>query len=77
MMSCLTRIPVISSKARARVLDSYSWVVMVSETTLTSLIPRAFSLSAAWMNHFISASCCAGVRVEGLNSWASQRSAAA
>ena len=39
----MTLIPVISLKALARVLDSYSWVVMVSDTTLISLTPCALS----------------------------------
>src|SRR3546814_6420008 len=49
--SWLTLMPVISVKARASVLDSYSWVVMVSDTTLISLTPLALSLAAAPMNH--------------------------
>ena len=64
----MTLIPVISLKALARVLDSYSWVVMVSDTTLISLTPCALSLAAASMNHFISASCWSLDSVEGWNS---------
>jgi len=63
LMPCV--FPVISLKALASTLDSYSWVVRVSETTLMS-IPR--NGSAALMNHFSSSSCCSGVRVDGLNS---------
>src|SRR5690606_10348687 len=55
--SWLTLMPVISVKARASVLDSYSWVVMVSDTTLISVTPWALSLAAASMNHCISAIC--------------------
>ena len=57
MRSWLTLMPVISSNALASVLDSYSCVVMVSDTTFTSLMPFALSLAAASMNHFISAVC--------------------
>jgi len=60
--------PVISSKALARVLDSYSWVVMVSETTEISLTPLPWSFLAASMNHFISAICWSLLSVEGWNS---------
>ena len=49
--------PVISSKALASVFDSYSCVVMVSETTEISFTPLACSFLAASMNHFISAIC--------------------
>ena len=66
--SCLTVIPVISVKALARVLASYSWVVMVSETTEISLTPLAWSFFAASMNHFISDSCWSLVSVDGWNS---------
>jgi len=68
MRSCLTLMPVISSKALARVLDSYSWVVMVSDTTEISFTPLACSFLAASMNHFISAICWSLVSVEGWNS---------
>src|SRR5690606_3510323 len=60
--------PVISVKARASVLDSYSWVVMVSDTTLISLTPLALSLAAASMNHCISAICLSLDSVDGWNS---------
>ena len=46
--------PVISSNALVKVLASYSWVGMVSETTLM-FMPR--NGLAAWMNHSISLSC--------------------
>src|SRR5712664_1644604 len=68
MMSCLTLMPVISSNAFASVLDSYSCVVMVSETTEISLTPFALSFFAASMNHFISACCLSLLRVDGWNS---------
>ena len=55
--SCLTLMPVISSKALAIVFDSYSCVVIVSDTTLISFTPLAVSFFAASMNHFISAIC--------------------
>src|SRR2546427_8480783 len=61
----LTLIPVISSKALARTLDSYSCVGIVSDRTLISM-PR-YGL-AALMNHSISLSCCSFDRVEGWNS---------
>src|SRR6266481_1905571 len=51
MTSCLTLIPVSSVKAFARVLDSYSCVVIVSETTLISIPLKGW---AAFSNH-----CCA------------------
>jgi hypothetical protein len=60
--------PVISPKALAIVLLSYSWVVIVSDTTEISVTPLALSLAAASMNHFISAACCSLDRVEGWNS---------
>ncbi|CPM43554.1 Uncharacterised protein [Bordetella pertussis] len=66
--SWLTLMPVISVKARASVLASYSCVVMVSDTTLISLTPLAFSFSAASMNHFISAICWSLDSDEGWNS---------
>jgi len=68
MMSCLTLMPVISSKALASVLDSYSCVVSVSDTVLISLTPLALSLFAAWINHFISAICLSFDSVDGWNS---------
>ena len=49
--------PVISWKALASVFDSYSCVVSVSETTLISRTPCAFSRFAASMNQRISAAC--------------------
>ena len=60
--------PVISSKALARVLLSYSWVSMVSDTTEISLTPLALSFLAASMNHFISAICWSLLSVDGWNS---------
>ncbi|MCY1224108.1 hypothetical protein D9M68_709210 [compost metagenome] len=60
--------PVISSKALASVFDSYSCVVMVSDTTEISLTPLACSFLAASMNHFISAACWSLLRVDGWNS---------
>src|SRR6185295_19149131 len=68
MMSCLTLIPVISSKALASVFDSYSWVVIVSDTTAISVTPLALSLAAASANHLSSAACSSLFRVEGWNS---------
>src|SRR6266850_7928003 len=68
MMSCLTLMPVISSKALASVFDSYSCVVIVSETTEISLTPLACSFLAASMNHFISAICLSLDKVDGWNS---------
>src|SRR6185436_14771341 len=68
MMSCLTLMPVISSKAFASVFDSYSCVVIVSETTEISLTPLACSFLAASMNHFISAACWSLLSVDGWNS---------
>src|SRR4029078_6887747 len=68
MMSCLTLIPVISSNALASVFDSYSWVVIFSDTTEISLMPLAWSFLAASMNHFISAVCCSFDSVDGWNS---------
>src|SRR5687767_9171189 len=60
--------PVISSKALASVFDSYSCVVIVSETTEISLTPLACSFLAASMNHFISAICWSLDRLDGWNS---------
>ncbi len=54
--SWLILIPVMAEKAGARTLLSYSWVVMVSETTLISIPAKGW---AASMNHCISASCSA------------------
>ncbi len=54
--SWVTLMPVIAVKAGARTFDSYSCVVMVSETTLISMPAKGF---AASMNHCISASCVA------------------
>src|SRR5258706_10635979 len=68
MMSCLTLMPVISSKALVSVFDSYSCVVMVSETTEISFTPLACSFLAASMNHFISSICLSLDKVEGWNS---------
>src|SRR2546427_7417822 len=66
--SCLTVMPVISVKALASVLLSYSCVVMVSDTTAISLTPLACSFLAASMNHFISAICWSLDSVLGWNS---------
>ncbi|MCY1298548.1 hypothetical protein D9M70_480390 [compost metagenome] len=60
--------PVISSKALASVLDSYSCVVMVSDTTLICVTPLALSLAAASINHFISACCLSLDSDDGWNS---------
>src|SRR5437868_1371973 len=68
MMSCLTLMPVISSNALVSVFDSYSCVVMVSETTEISFTPLACSFLAASMNHFISAICWSLLSVDGWNS---------
>src|ERR1041384_7329805 len=65
MMSCLTLIPVISVNALASTLDSYSCVVMVSETMLISMPAKGF---AALMNHCISFICSSLESVEGWNS---------
>src|SRR6266850_883162 len=73
MMSWVTLIPVISVNALARVFDSYSWVVMVSETTLISMPLKG---TAALMNHSISFSCSSLVSVEGWNSLSIHRFAA-
>src|SRR6056297_3136183 len=59
--SWVTLMPVIAEKAGASTLDSYSCVVMVSETTVISM-PRKGS--AASMNHCISASCSARLSAE-------------
>ena len=69
--------PVISSKALAIVLDSYSWVVMVSDTTEISFTPLACSFLAASMNHFISAICWSLDKVDGWNSLSTHFLAAA
>src|SRR5262245_14734548 len=65
MVSCLTLMPVISVKAFANVLDSYSWVVIVSETMLMSMFLKG---SAALMNHCISFIWSSFDRVDGWNS---------
>src|SRR5690242_14184448 len=57
--------PVISVKAFASVPDSYSWVVMVSDTTLMSIPLKG---SAALMNHCISFIWSSLERVDGWNS---------
>ena len=66
--------PVISENARAMTLASYSWVVIVSETTLISM-PR--NGSAARMKNSISAICSSIDRDDGVNSSSIQRRAAA
>src|SRR5690242_7055853 len=73
MMSCLRLMPVISENALASVLDSYTCVSMLSDTTLI-VCPRKGA--AASRNHFISASCCSRVRVLGWNSSSTHFSAA-
>src|SRR3954464_15148715 len=65
MTSCLILMPVISVKALASVLDSYSWVVMVSETMLMSMPLKG---SAALANHCSSFIWSAFDSVEGWNS---------
>src|ERR1700749_2247975 len=65
MMSCLTLMPVISSKALASVFDSYSCVVRVSETVLISM---PLNGAAALMNHSISFIWSSLDSVEGWNS---------
>src|SRR5206468_103963 len=65
MMSCLTLMPVISVNALASVADSYSWVVMVSETTLISM---PLNGCAAFSNHCSSFNWSAFDKVEGWNS---------
>src|SRR5216684_266635 len=65
MMSCLTLMPVISSKAFASVFDSYSCVVRVSETALISIPLKG---AAALMNHCISFIWSSLDNVEGWNS---------
>src|SRR5215813_1845236 len=65
MMSCLTLMPVISVNALASVPDSYSWVVIVSDTTLISMPLKG---SAALMNHCISFIWSSLERVDGWNS---------
>src|SRR5690606_10326410 len=61
----LTLMPVISSNAFVSVLDSYSWVGMVSESTLISMPLKGV---AASMNHCISFSCSSFESTEGWNS---------
>src|SRR5450830_692760 len=63
--SWVSLMPVISLKALASTLDSYSWVVRVSDTTLI-FIPR--NGSAALINHLSSSSCWSAGRVDCLNS---------
>ena len=65
MMSCFTLMPVISVNALASTLDSYSCVVMVSETMLISMPTNGF---AALMNHCISFICSSLDSVDGWNS---------
>src|SRR4029453_2362088 len=64
--------PVISENALARVFASYSWVVMVSETTLISMPAKGF---AAFTNHSISFNCSSFESVEGWNSLSTHRRA--
>src|SRR6266705_1841977 len=65
MTSCLTLMPVSSVKAFARVLDSYSCVVIVSDTTLISIPLKG---AAAFSYHCNSFSWSAFDSVEGWNS---------
>src|SRR5260370_37799268 len=65
MMSCLTLMPVISSKALASVCDSYGCTVKVSETALISIPLKG---AAALMNHCISFIWSSLDNVEGWNS---------
>src|SRR6266481_770599 len=65
MMSCLTLMPVISSKALASVCDSYWCTVKVSETALISIPLKG---AAALMNHCISFIWSSLDSVEGWNS---------
>src|SRR6478736_7630432 len=65
MVSCLTLMPVISVNALASVFDSYSCVVMVSDTTLISMPLKG---SAALAYHCSSFIWSAFDRVEGWNS---------
>ena len=53
------------AKAFASTFDSYSWVVMVSETTLISMPAKGF---AAFTNHSISFICSSFESVDGWNS---------
>ncbi|MEU8247362.1 hypothetical protein [Nonomuraea sp. NPDC048916] len=64
----------ISVNALASCRDSYSCVVIVSDTTLISM-PRYGA--AALMNQSISASCWSLDRVLGVNSWETHFCAAA
>ena len=54
--SCVTLMPVIAVKAGASIFDSYSCVVIVSETTLISMPWKG---AAALTNQCSSASCAA------------------
>ena len=54
--------PVISSNALVSTFDSYSWVGMVSDSTLISMPLKG---SAALTNHSISAICSSLDRVDG------------
>src|SRR2546421_7937360 len=65
MISCFTLMPVISVKALASVLDSYSCVVMVSDTMLISMPLRG---AADFSNHCNSFNWSALERVDGWNS---------
>ena len=65
MRSWVSLMPVISVNALASVRASYSWVVIVSETTLISMPANGF---AALTNHSISFSCSSLESVEGWNS---------
>src|SRR3954454_19892208 len=77
MMSGLSLMPVSSENALASVCDSYSWVVMVSETTLISMPLKG---SAALANHSSSFFWSSFDSVEGWNSaihfWMTASSAA-
>src|SRR6266478_7440172 len=65
MTSCLILMPVSSVNALASVLDSYSCVVMVSDTTLISMPLKGW---AAFSYHCNSFSWSAFDKVEGWNS---------
>src|SRR5215813_14214309 len=62
--------PVISSNALVKVLDSYSCVGIVSDSTLISIPLKG---AAALMNHSSSFSCCSLLKVEGWNSRSTHR----
>ena len=65
IISWLTWIPVMSANALVNVLDSYSWMLRISETQLTFVPLKG---ADALMNHSISAICWSLLSVEGWNS---------